>query len=295
MLSQLSNLSLASLTSLISLISKASKTSLSRRRKLLIFWGSIAVLLGYNTIHSNLVAQTIWSEQEEQAPPAQISEQSKPIYNKDRTQYAFWIAQGTEGKMKYQMVWVVNGKRIIGPEFNFVWDVDFRPDGKQIAYAASLGPRPGPLDYFIVLADEYGSARTEKFTFVSHPIYAQDGRSLTFRSQDQERRYRMVHADVSGKTLRVGTPYPFILDQVMSPAGTRWAYWAEIQKRVWRAVISDENTDRESQVFVGPIDDPVYSPNGQPTFSADGKHVFYRALDAQKGIVLVKDHEIQKE
>jgi Tol biopolymer transport system component len=147
----------------------------------------------------------------------------------------------------------------------------FAPDGKQIAFASS---RNGPFNIFRVPADGTGVAEPllESPRNQYPDGFSPDGRTLAFTEVNPE-----SGSDIWLFSLDTLTPRPFVRTRfneeapAFSPDGRFLAY--------------ESNETNREEVFVRPFPEggpkrPVSSGGGfAPTWSADGRELFYRDED----------------
>ena len=80
----------------------------------------------------------------------------------------------------------------------------------------------------------------------------------------------------------------------MSPTKDRFVYWAELGHRLFKMVAADSKTESIGPLFIGLIHHPIYSPEGYPSWTPDGLHFRYIAVEENLGVVYVIDNVIQK-
>jgi Tol biopolymer transport system component len=146
-----------------------------------------------------------------------------------------------------------------GPEFEYVDEPTFSPDGATLAYRVREGQK-----WFIVIGEKKGP----EYDGVSAPRFSPDSRAVGYSANKGDK-----EVVVTGE--KEGPGFNKVYNPVFSPDGTTFAYHA-IQSNKHFVVVSDKKG-------------PQFSEVGTPVFSPDGSVVAYAAAEASKTFVFVGD------
>jgi len=201
---------------------------------------------------------------------------------------------------------VVDG--IVGRTYKWVGSPIFSPDGRSVAYAASLGG-----DTVVVLNGTEG----QRYKEVGTVLYDTEGRRNVFGLKFSPDSKRLAYVAVTHKNKQIlvvdgteGTEYDSIGDFVFSGDGRQFAYAAK-RGRAWVLVLDGKERNlgegeisglefgpesaqlayvsrqnKVEDVTVGEIKGTGFDRVSRPFFSADGKRVAYMAKRGAKKFIV---------
>jgi hypothetical protein len=175
-----------------------------------------------------------------------------------------------------------------GPGYGLIAGIAWRPDGKEVAYAAvtsdARGPRPPALGlpagaglsvkYVIVYGKDVFGA---KYDSAGTPAFSPDGKRLAFKVL-KGTKLGVASSDDDAVEPR----FDFVSRPVFSSKGGQLAYAACVGVQVdpWTAVTEDGDPEIEGGewfVMVGKTKSAVFERVGRPVFSPDGTAVAHAA------------------
>jgi hypothetical protein len=175
-----------------------------------------------------------------------------------------------------------------GPEFDWVWEPIFSPDGTTVAYAAGeakvfkwMFEKHAVQKMFIIVGDKKGP----EFGRVRYPVFNPGGTLVAYQAsllgQEPNTSEIAVVGDKKSAKLvglaGVGPP-------VFSPDGTTIAYPV-----LQSAEFLPDKRPKHGFVVVGNKKGPKFDSVGEPVFSPDGTSIAYWAKMGEKQFIVLGD------